>query len=191
MGMFDTISVSDQLPFTDEMKELGLDARNYSLQTKDLDNALSTYVLQDDKLYLEKYEKEEWIVGDPKGKSLFDKLGHLHREGKYLEDVKYHGIIYACDYRTDVQEKWDCFIDFEITFTDGLVTNKRVIKFEKVDNADRKERNKAWENEMIMNQNRWINKYFFHTLVYRWFGTKVRRVLHAVARLLQYLAYKI
>lgn len=191
MGMFDTINVSDQLPFTDEMKELGLDARNYSLQTKDLDEAMSTYVLQDDKLYLEKYEKEEWIVGDPKGKSLFDKLGYLHREGKYLEDVKYHGVIYAYDYRPDVQEKWDCFIDFEITFTDGIVTNKRVAKFEKVDNADRKARDKAWKNEMIMNQNRWINKYFFHTRVYRWFGAKVRRVLNAGARLLQKLAHKI
>jgi hypothetical protein len=191
MGMFDTISISDQLPFTDEMKELGLDARNYSLQTKDLRRSLATYVLQDDKLYLEKYKKEEWVPGDPKAKSLLDRLGYLHREGKYLEDTKYHGTIYACDYRTDVQEKWDCFIDFEITFAAGLVTNKRVAKFEKVDNADRKARDKAWKDEMIASQNRWINKYFFHTRAYRWLGGKVRRALTATAHALQKLAYKI
>ena len=57
MGMFDTINVSDPLPFSDEMKELGLNINNDSFQTKDLENTLSLYYIQGGKLFLEKYKK--------------------------------------------------------------------------------------------------------------------------------------
>lgn len=191
MGMFDTISVSDQLPFTDEMKELGLDARNYSLQTKDLDNVMAEYVLQENKLYITKYKISEWVDGDPKAKNMFDRIGYLKREEPYLEEVKHHGVIYGCEYRTNVDNKWDCWIEFELKFTDGLLTESSVHKFDKVDATERIQRQDKFMREIKERNSRFINKYFFHTTAYRWFGGKIRRVLSAAANALQTIAYKI
>ena len=49
MGMFDTIQWGDKLPFSEEMREFGLDKNNWSFQTKDLDCCLANYVVQDGK----------------------------------------------------------------------------------------------------------------------------------------------
>ena len=94
MGMFDTINVSDPLPFSDEMKELGLNINNDSFQTKDLENTLSLYYIQGGKLFLEKYKKEEWVQGNQNAKHYLDRIGRLERAEPYLDPVPYHGEIY-------------------------------------------------------------------------------------------------
>ena len=55
MGMFDTVSVSDPLPFTEEMISLGLDINNHNWQTKDLHNAMEMYFIQGGELFVEKF----------------------------------------------------------------------------------------------------------------------------------------
>lgn len=105
MGMFDTISVSDALPFTAEMKELGLDINNYQFQTKSLDSLMDSYIIQGGKLFIQKYKNEHWIEGDKNAKNFTDRFGHIEKEEPYLEPVLHHGEIYFYDYKESVQNK--------------------------------------------------------------------------------------
>ena len=172
MGMFDNISVSDTLPFNQEMKDLGLDINNHSWQTKDLSNSLSQYYIQGGRLFEQKYKIHNWIAGDEKAESFMDRLGHMEREDPYLEPVYHHGEIYFYDFVSDVQGKWDCWIEFKAVFTNGGLDRYELVKFEKKDNAERKAADEAFFNEMEEEKRKFINRYFFHTKPYRWFSRK-------------------
>lgn len=173
MGMFDTISVSDSLPYSDEMKELGLNINDSSFQTKDLENTLSQYYIQGGKLFLEKFKKEEWEQGDPNAKHYLDRIGRFKREEPYLDPVPYHGEIYFYDFKNNVQDKWDCWIEFKAVFSNGVVDRYELVKFEKTDNTERLEREKEWKEKFRIEQNKWYNRFFFHTGLYRWFAHRV------------------
>lgn len=159
-----------------EMLDLGIDdimlsKRNW--QTKDLDNAMAEYVIQSGKLMLRKYRVEEWVPGDPKAKSWSDRIGYLNREEPYYEEQKHHGIINFYEHLDDVQGKWDCWVEYNATFTNGILDKIELSKFEKTDNEERKRNNKAWADKLQKERAIWYNKYFFHTKAYRWFSNKI------------------
>ena len=173
MGMFDNISVADTLPYSEEMKELGLDINNYQFQTKDLDQCLANYFIQNNKLYIEKYKVSEWVEGDKDSKNLFDRIGRIKQEDPYLEEVSYHGDIYFYDFRNSVKDKWDCWIEFKAQFTNGVVEKYELVGFRKTDNAERLQREKEWNEKLLEQANNPFNKYFFHTRLIRWFANRV------------------
>lgn len=166
MGMFDDISISDPLPYTQEMKDLGLDKNNRIWQTKDLGQSMSLYFIQGGKLFIEKYKVNTWVEGNPKGKSVMDRIGHLKREEPYLEEVPFHGEIFFYDYSNDVEDKWDCWIEFKATFTKGTLDGFELFSFKKEDNTERVRSDKKWKEELFAKQNLWRNKYIFNT---KWF----------------------
>jgi len=173
MGMFDDISVSDSLPFSEEMKALGLDKNNYIFQTKDLDCVMAKYILQSNKLFTEKYKVEEWVKGEENSKDVFGKIGYLKREDPYLEQIHHHGEIYFYDFVHNVQDKWDCWIEFKAVLNRGIVESYELVKFEKEDNAERIKREKQWDEERKAAEQVWYNKYFLYTRPYRWFAHRV------------------
>lgn len=187
MGMFDSISISDPLPANEEMVALGLDKRDWVLQTKDFSNAMDWYVLQDNQLYTKKYKVEKWIEGDKNGKSFMDKIGHLHREGEYLHPVDYTGEISMYDFRQDVQDKWDCWIEWNAIFENGKVKEIKLSEFTKTDNTDRKAREKKLFDEIREHREKWYNKYIFHTSVYCFFSGKLRWFLYKLGAWIQSL----
>ena len=171
--MFDTISVSGDLPFSQEMIDLGIDKNNLSFQTKDLDCTMSHYIIQNGELFEEKYKTEKWIEGNKNAKSIIDKIGHMQREDPYFEKVNFHGEIYFYELLMNVQDKWDCWVEFKAVFTDGKLQKMEAFKFEKTDNAERKARDEQFIENMRKEQNRWINKYFFYTKPYNFFHYKI------------------
>ena len=171
--MFDTISVSGDLPFSQEMIDLGIDKNNLSFQTKDLDCTMSHYIIQNGELFEEKYKTEKWIEGNKNAKSIIDKIGHMQREDPYFEKVNFHGEIYFYELLMNVQDKWDCWVEFKAVFTDGKLQKLELFKFEKTDNAERKARDEQFIENMRKEQNRWINKYFFYTKPYNFFHYKI------------------
>lgn len=173
MGMFDTISVSDALPFNTEMKELGLDINNYQFQTKSLDCLMDNYIIQGGKLFIQKYKTEQWVEGDKDAKSFIPSAGYIKREDPYLELVPYHGELCFYDYKDNVQSKWDCWLEFKAVFTNGTVDRYELIEFKKTDNTERLETQKKYLEEIKEQENKWINKYFFYTKPVRWFGNRV------------------
>ena len=185
--MFDTIQCSDEMPFSDEMAALGLSARDWSFQTKDLSNTMSEYVLQDGVLLERKYKETKWIEPDPTDKLHF---GHMEYIGPYLEDTKHHGKIRMYDGRHDVLKQWDCWIEYEVTFTDGKVINKELVEFRKNSNAERIEQEKEWMKKITTEQNKLSNRFFFHTKPIIYVKRLIHRVLHKVGNGILSLSYR-
>lgn len=171
--MFDTISVSGDLPFSQEMIDLGINKNNLSFQTKDLDCSMSYYIIQNDELFEEKFKTEKWIEGDKNAKSVMDRIGHMNRRDPYFEKVNFHGEIYFYELLMDIQDKWDCWVEFKAVFTDGKLQKLELFKFEKTDNAERKARDAEFTERMEKEQKRWINKYLFYTKFYRFLHYKI------------------
>ena len=181
MGMFDTIAWADSVPTSPEMDELGLNKRDWEFQTKDLDSALDLYSVQDGRLYIQKYRKTEWVEGDPKGESLMDKLGHLNREEPYWEFVPKTATVAMYDYRQNVQGKWDCIIDYQVIFIDGVVSSVKLEKFEKRSNEERLRLDAEWQAEIEYVNSRWYNRFFFHTRPYLFMTKYLRAGLFSLA----------
>ena len=173
MGMFDTISISDPLPFTEEMISLGLDINNHNWQTKDLHNAMETYFIQGGELFVEKFNKEVWVEGDKNAEHFLDRMGHLERQEPYLKKIPFHGEIIFYDYAHDVDGKWDCWVEFKAIFTNGSLQKIELVKFNKEDNSERLEREKKWKEQLEHSERVWYNKYFRHTKAYHWFAHRV------------------
>ena len=169
MGMYDTVACSDRLPVNQDMIDLGLDKRDYVFQTKDLGNFLLEYVLQDGILYEKKYKENKEM---------------------YLEDVKYHGTLNLYDYREDVKNKWDCWIEYGLTFTAGKMTNASLLLFDRTDNSYRKSKEKEFWDKVHANNNKWYNKYILHTKPGKSVKFIIHKVLYDVGTYIQKLSYK-
>jgi hypothetical protein len=191
MGMFDTIQWGDNLPFSEEMKGLGLAKNNWSFQTKDLDCCLANYVVQDGKFFLQKYKNEKWVEGDPKAESFMDRFGSLERTEPYLELEKITSTIYMYDYRHDVAGLWDCSVEFKVIVIDGKVQSTELFEFKKVPSADRKEQERKWHAEREYENSRWYNRFIFHTSPYRWLRRHLSRALQATGSFLHTISYKL
>lgn len=178
MGMFDYISVADQLPTNAEIDAAGLDLYKEAFQTKDLDNVMDTYIIQGGKLFVEKYKSTKWVE-DPDGFA----GGYIDREDPYQEEIKdFHGKLrfYHMIDKNDV----DHWVEYEAYFTHGKVEKIELIKYEAKSNIERKIQIKdlfdSWEKE----RNKWYNKYFFQTA----FVLKIRKLLR---RILYWIEQKI
>jgi hypothetical protein len=169
MGMFDTLIVSDNLPYSEEMICLGLNSNDGDFQTKDLENLLETYILQDKKLFVKKYKVNEYIQPD-------------------LEQVIHHGKVNFYTSHRNVLDVWDCWEEYEATFSNGICENIVLVKFTKESNKERLEREKEWEEELIRNHNLWYNKYIFHTLTYRKFSLYRYKFFTAIANFFHQIA---
>lgn len=192
MGMYDTIIVVENLPLTEEMKELGLDILllNGDFQTKDLDNTLGVYVIQGGRLFLKRYKTEEWVPGDEKSPKWIDRIGYLKREDEYLDPVGYHGTILFYHYIDDINGKWDCWVEYKATFTEGQLSKIELVKFEKTDNAGRKQRQLEMLEEARIQDSLWYNKYFLHTKVGRKLRMSMYRLLQKIGNVFIKLSYR-
>lgn len=191
MGMFDSISVAEALPSTQEMKDLGLDANKYSFQTKSLDCTMSSYIIQNNKLFVQKYKDEKWVPGNEKAKNFMDRLGHMERENPYYEEVYFHGEIYFYEFINNVKDTWDCWVEYKATFTQGTLTSVELFKFEKTDNQERKQKEQDWIKILEYERSIWYNKYIFNTKAYRWFSRMWYKGCTAIARFFNWLAFKL
>lgn len=171
--MFDIVSVAVPLPYSEEMRELGLDKNNREYQTKDLECYMGRYVIQSGRLFEQKYKKTEWVEGDPKSEFLTDKLGRLSKQDPYWEDVNYHGEISFYDYLSDIEDKWNCWVEFKATFTRGVLEGIELVRFTKKSNEEQKKFDLDFLKEQQRIKNLWHNKYFFHTKIIRKFRQKI------------------
>jgi len=186
--MFDTIIVKDKLPWTDEMWAEGLPNKCIEFQTKDLDNSLANYKIENSRLLMQKFKEQKWT--DPKSNNEFS-FGRLERTGEYWEDQNYHGKLSFYDYcSNDKPGNNDCWVEFTATFTNGQVDKIEVINFEKNDNTERIKKFNEIAEEMRHNNKRWINKYFFRTKPIRWIRGCIHRALYNTGNFFISLSYK-
>jgi hypothetical protein len=192
MGMFDTINWADSLPFSQEMVELGLDKNSNSYQTKDLENALFEYMVQGGKLFLKRFRNEEWIEGDPKSDSVMGRIGHMSRTDEYYEEIDVGTrTIRMYDYREDVQGKWDCFVEFDVVIVKGVISEVKLVSFEKTDNSHRKEQHRQWLERDAAEARLWYNRFIFRTKAWRKIRRPIWRSLQSTGQFLSSLSHKI
>ena len=177
MGMFDNISVSDKLPFNDEMVKLGLDKNVYSFQTKDLHCSLDTYFIQGGKLLEQKYKETKWVETKD---ALFG--GYLDKQEPYLVDTQYHGTLNF--YHIQAVDNLDCWMEYKARFTNGVMEKVELVKFKTTDNTESRKRLEAMFEEAKVRRNIWYNKYIFDTSPWSKFRKLVCKVLLKVERLL-------
>jgi len=191
MGMYDDISVAESLPYSDEMLALGLNTNVRSFQTKDLDCAMARYYIQGRKLFIEKYKKETYIEGDKNSKNIFDRIGYLDRQEPYLEQVFHHGEVYFYDFTQDVNDKYDCWVEFKAVFNKGELEGIELFKFTKEDNTERKERERAWDEKIKKENSMWYNKFIFHTIIYRRVSRFIGRIFYRLGNVMHTISYKL
>jgi hypothetical protein len=162
MGLFDYIAYKDDLPYNDDMTSLGLSGTLINFQTKDLDNILCNFTVEGGKLYIEKYKGSKYIEPEKNNDKCFN-LGHIECYGPYVERVLHTGVINFYNSIRDVQGKWDCWVEYNATLLYGDIVEITLSEFKKTDNAERKARDMAIEDEIIRTNNIWYNKYFLHT----------------------------
>lgn len=143
MGLYDTVIIESSLIE-------GLDSRadrylailgdkKVALQTKDFDCALSTYLVEDGKLYYEKVDSE-WVDGG----DLFG--GYL--EEKSREKLAHFVTHTIRAYDLVDSEPFDIWIEFEIIFIEGVVKNITIKEYTETDSKPRIERNQQWQKEL-------------------------------------------
>ncbi len=172
--MFDYVSVADKLPFNDEMVKLGLNENKFTFQTKDLNKRMTTYFIQGGRLFEQRYKTTRWVEEPDSFAG-----GRLEREGEYLHDTEYHGVLNF--YHLEVVGNLDCWMEYDAKFNDGNLSELKLVKFRTTDNTEKKARLKEILEEGQRQHALWYNKYIFHTKPWG----KVRIKLDGVLRWMQ------
>jgi len=175
MGMFDTISVADKLPFNDEMVKLGLDKNVFQFQTKDLHSCMIEYFIQGGKLFEQKYKETKWVETKD---ALFG--GHMERTEPYLDDTKYHGTLKF--YHNEAVDNLDCWMEYKAIFTHGILEDIELVEFRTTDNTESRKRSEEIFSQDALERRNWYNKYIFDTSPWSKFRKFVCKVLYKFER---------
>lgn len=136
MGLFDYIEVEDEIELP---KPDNFELKNLEFQTKSLDCSMSTYIIASDRCL---YEER--------------RISPLDEEvEKERKKIDFHGIIdFGAYEQTDLV---DHFIDYQAKFTDGVLSDIKLIKYETKHHESIKKR----LNEIREKQEEKINSFFF------------------------------
>jgi hypothetical protein len=182
MGMFDEILVKQELPIPEEIKNF-CDWKNHCFQTKDLDNTMSVYIINEYFELVEQRTEREYIpYTEEERKKLKVKTWNFWKEviegdTTYI-NTNYHGVLnfYAYEHLNDEE---DFSIDFKAYFVYGKLDKIELLSFEKsqsylisnekIRQQIEKEKKKPWNKV----------KAFLYPLGWKWFWRKVERFIFA------------
>jgi hypothetical protein len=142
MGMFDYINCNYKLPEVD-LSGTSLtqeDLRNGN-QTKDLDNCLETYTIEEDgRISYVVYKDCEWVPPSKDATGFFARVGHVKRSDPETVYLPGNHIIEFGNYVQKDDDKFDYSWDWEVTVINGVVDMVAFKGLEKICNKDRKQR---------------------------------------------------
>lgn len=142
MGLFDTIRSEYPLPLPEEPK--GYLGSN-SFQTKDLENSLSTFVLDKEGQLWEEKAEYEHVPGDPKAKDWLERLGENRVVREWREKRTDTCEILMYDYVNSKDKEYDYEIDYFLVFKEGKLDSAKIHRFCAENNAERKRRDAEFE----------------------------------------------
>jgi len=161
MGLFDRIIVKYPLPLPLEVVDYLPDIYDKEFQTKDLENLLIDYILEEDgKLYEVRVERE-WVDDDDS----FLK-GYFKAVKEEILPSNYYGIVNFYAYERlhqGTNKGMDVSIDYLAKFNDGQLVNLELFNYRIEDSSDDIKRTNDFYKEMEIKRNKWYNKYFLHT----------------------------
>ena len=150
--MFDEIKVKHDLLLPEEIKSLDIDWKEVRFQTKDLENLLDEYLINNDALYqriveLEYIEyTEEEKKQNRKSKKFFPIYKDVIEKSSYHKKMDdFHGSINFYHYG-ELNDEEDFMVDFIAHFSYGNLDRIKLLKFEKFES--RKINSKQWQLKM-------------------------------------------
>jgi hypothetical protein len=173
MGMFDSIRCDYPLPLPLEVIDIMPDVYDNEFQTKDFDNTLELYILNEDGDLLYRKRQYHWVDDD----SAFLK-GYMDVTKEEIVPYDFHGVVNFYCYETVRDEEankkaTDISIDYLAKFTNGRLENIEILSYEINDATERLDNLQKSMVEFARKAKLWHNKYFFNTKFYRFIKWKI------------------
>ena len=173
MGMFDSIQCNYPLPLPPEIVDIMPDPYDQEFQTKDLENLLDLYYLNEDGVLYWRKRKYEWKDDD----SAFFK-GYMDVIEEEIVPIDFHGILNFYCYETVHEDESsdkakDISIDYLAKFTNGKIENIEILSYEIQDATVRIFQLKDTMQKHEERRKRWYNKYIFYTKYWRFIKNKI------------------
>lgn len=173
MGMFDSIECNYPLPLPLEVIDVTPDPYDLEFQTKDLENLLDVYYLNEDGILYWRKRKYEWKDDD----NAFLK-GYMDVVEEEVVPTDFHGVLNFYCYETIYEDKSsdkakDVTIDYLAKFTNGKIENIEILSYEVRDATVRIIDLKNTMKKHEERRNRWYNKYLFYTKGWRFIKNKI------------------
>jgi hypothetical protein len=181
MGLFDEIEVKQDLPVPEEIKNLH-DWKNYKFQTKDLDNTMSLYYINEYRELVEKRTEREYVpytdedrkIFKPKPWNLWKEV--IEGETTYV-DTKYHGTLRFYTYE-HLNDEEDFSLDFNAYFIYGKLDKIELAEYSKSENY--LINNQRIKEERARQEKRPWNRFkkFASLFGWRWFWRKACKFIY-------------
>jgi hypothetical protein len=188
MGMYDEIYVKQDLPLPEEIATLK-DWKTYRFQTKDLDNCLSEYIINEYRELVEIVTEREYIAyTEEERKKLKIKPWNLWKEVKEgaitYNNMNYHGVVNFYTYDS-IDDDTDFWVDFKAIFSHGKLENIEFLEFKK--EVGRKEKNQAFFKKYEECQkNPWnVFKKYASYLGWKWFWRNISNFLYKISGIIE------
>lgn len=187
--MYDSIVCKYPLPMPEDPKGY---TGSREFQSKDLDCALSCYEIREDGSIWEEERETEYVPGNDKGKSFWDKIGHLKTIKTWYEPRCLNDFINIYDYQQNNDGNYDYDIEYRIRFENGKIVEVKLVDFEAIDNTNRKKQHE--ENEQTWRK--WIEykktyRYKYFMRPYLFVTRKIFYYLHSTLQTLDRWVFKI
>ena len=184
--MFDTIVCKYPLPTPNDPKGYVSSA---SFQTKDLDSGLDSYIIDENgQLFIERFERE-WTEGNKNSESVIGRMGYFKATKEWIEQLNTTATIDIYDYQQPNDTSYDYSIRYQVIFINGVVDEVKLIDFEYIDNAVRKER----AEESMKKHEEWLK--FSETRIYKYFvcpyNRSIRFIFKKLSKILSFFSSKI
>jgi hypothetical protein len=176
--MFDSIQCNYPLPLPLEVVDIFLDIYDQEFQTKDLENLLDLYYLNEDGTLYWRKQQYEWVDDD----SAFLK-GYMDVVNEEIVPTNFHGVLNFYCYETIHEDETsdkakDVSIDYLAKFTNGKIDSIEILSYEISDATVRIIELKNTMQKHEERRKRWYNKYIFYTKYWRF--TKNRIILDSI-----------
>lgn len=185
--MFDEIYVKQNLPIPKELENLNIDWKNYKFQTKDLENCMEEYFIDENgELFLVEIEREyiEYTEEEKKKKinKFFPFWKDVIEKSRTNKKVDFHGKIRFYTYE-ELNDELDFSIDFDAYFVYGKLDKIEMVEYKTY--PSRKIGLEDWKNEMKRKQNCpifKIKKFLSKYTGWNWIWRKVSDSLYYISR---------
>ncbi len=173
MGMFDSIQCNYPLPLPLGVIDVFSDPYDQEFQTKDLENLLDLYYLEEDGTLYWRKRRYEWVDDD----NAFLK-GYMDVVEEEIVPTNFHGVLNFYCYETihedDSSDKAkDVSIDYLAKFTNGKLENIEILSYEITDATVRIITLQDTMQKHEESRKRWYNKYIFYTKFWKFVKWKI------------------
>ncbi len=120
-------------------------------------------VYESGQLFRERFEGN-WEPGNPKAKSVMDRIGSFNRTKEWFEPQTYTGAINFYELFQSDSNKNDYWVEYDATFVNGKVTDIKLKEYKIEDNTARKRLGAEFEAQMKSDyewRNKWYIKYTY------------------------------